>query len=195
MLRRQVLQVLAASPLVLAGLRPAHAGGEPRAFVEDLSQEVIVTLKSDPSVAGRAAKLADVLRRGLDIDGMARFALGRHAQTLSPDQVKAFDVAFERNVVETYSDLLARQTVTEVKVGPAEKKGERDYVVESTVGKSGGQTSVYGWRVRDTDGGMKIVDVVVGGVSMLVTKRQEFASVIQREGIDGLIRRLQQQTG
>lgn len=194
MLRRQFF-VLLAAPVVLAGIRPAAAEADPRAFVETLSREVLSTIQSDPSVAGRAAKLADILRRGLDIDGMARFTLGRHAQTLSANQVKAFDHAFERNVVDTYADLLARQTVAEVKVGQAEKKGERDYVVESTVAKPGAPAAVYGWRVRDTDGGMKVVDVVVGGVSMLVTKRQEFASVIQREGIDGLIKRLQQQTG
>jgi phospholipid transport system substrate-binding protein len=194
MLRRQVFGLLAA-PMILSLARPAFAQEEPRAFVEGLSREVLGTIQSDPSVQSRAAKLADVLRRGLDIDGMAKFTLGRHARTLSPDQVKAFDLAFERNVVETYSDLLARQTVADVTIGQAEKKGERDYLVESTVAKPGAPAAVYGWRVRDTDAGMKVVDVVVGGVSMLVTKRQEFASVIQREGIDGLIRRLQQQRG
>ena len=42
-------------------------------------------------------------------------------------------------------------------------------------------------RVRDTDGRMKIVDVIIGGASLAVTRRDEFGSIIQRQGLDGLI--------
>jgi ABC-type transporter MlaC component len=42
-------------------------------------------------------------------------------------------------------------------------------------------------RVRGTDGQMKIVDVIIGGASLGVTRRDEFGSMIQRQGLDGLI--------
>ena len=47
------------------------------------------------------------------------------------------------------------------------------------------------WRVRETDYGLKVIDVAAEGVSMLTTKRSEFASVVAREGVDALIGKLE----
>jgi phospholipid transport system substrate-binding protein len=50
----------------------------------------------------------------------------------------------------------------------------------------------YDWRVRSAQADPKIVDVVVEGVSLLITQRSDFSSVISQNGIDGLIRSLKE---
>ena len=55
-----------------------------------------------------------------------------------------------------------------------------------------GKPIVVDFRVRPTNGTFKLIDVVVEGLSMLKTQRDEFSSVIQRNGVDGLIASLQE---
>ncbi len=62
-----------------------------------------------------------------------------------------------------------------------------DAVVQTQINRPDGMSIVTNLRVRDSDGQMKIIDVTMGGVSLDVTQRDEFASVIQRKGLDGLI--------
>ena len=52
---------------------------------------------------------------------------------------------------------------------------------------------VAGWRVRAYPDGHKILDVIVDGISMISTQRSEFASVMQKHGVDGLIETLRLQ--
>jgi len=59
----------------------------------------------------------------------------------------------------------------------------------------GSQPTAIDWRVRQKDGKMGVIDVVVEGVSLSVTQKQEYASVIQNNGghIDGLLQSMRQQ--
>lgn len=193
MRRRDV--ILAAGGLALttmAGI-PALAL-EPktaRDFVSKLADKTVAVLRANSNVQARATELAPLLRDGLDLDAMGKFVLGRQGRDLSPEQKKGFAQAFERHVVETYSDLLARQTVADVKITGDSKQPDGDVLVNSEITRAGAPATPYDWRVRDTNGGLKVVDVVINGVSLLITRRQEFASVMRRDGVDGLIRKLE----
>ena len=58
--------------------------------------------------------------------------------------------------------------------------------------KNLGGSTVLAFRVRGSENGFKVLDVMVEGISMLVTQRSDFASVIRREGIDGFLDRMQE---
>ncbi len=58
-----------------------------------------------------------------------------------------------------------------------------------------GEPILVDWRVRETDGRPQIIDVVVAGVSLVVTQRSEFQSVVQSKGFDGLMALLRQRIG
>ena len=122
---------------------------------------------------------------------MAQFVLGRQGRDLSPAQTASFAHAFEKHVIETYSDLLARQSVANVEITGEAKQPDGDVIVTSQVTRGSAPPTPYEWRVRESGGGLKVVDVIINGVSLLITRRQEFASVIRKEGIDGLIRKLE----
>ena len=69
----------------------------------------------------------------------------------------------------------------------AQQFADSDALVETEIKRPDGAPLKAAWRVRDINGHLKIIDVVVEGVSMALTQRQEFASVIQHSGLDGLI--------
>lgn len=162
-----------------------------REFVSQLANKTLAVLRGDSNVQVRASKLAPLLREGLDLDAMGKFVLGRHGKELTPDQSKKFAQAFERHVVETYSDLLARQTVADLRITGESKQPDGDVLITSEITRGGAPPTPYDWRVREGAAGLKVVDVVISGVSLLITRRQEFAAVMRKDGVDGLIRKLE----
>ena len=69
--------------------------------------------------------------------------------------------------------------------------GSKDVLVETSVAGDDGTTNPI-WRVRAQDGIYKIIDVSIDGVSLALTQRREFAAVINRQGLDGLLNMLRQ---
>jgi phospholipid transport system substrate-binding protein len=69
--------------------------------------------------------------------------------------------------------------------------GKSDIVVRSRIHPPAGAPLDVEWRLRSRNGGMFIIDLVVEGISLLITQRSEFGSVLERVGIDGLISELQ----
>ena len=92
--------------------------------------------------------------------------------------------------MKTYSARLGGFTNEEFKVTGSHPAGKRDVMVDSKVLRKDGPPISANWRVRLVDGEPKVIDVVVEGVSMSISQRQEFASVVQSKGMDGLIETL-----
>jgi phospholipid transport system substrate-binding protein len=72
--------------------------------------------------------------------------------------------------------------------------GDRDVVVSTEISQASQQPVRADWRVRRYGNALKIIDIKVEGISMLTSQREEFTAVIQRNGFDGLLNLLRQQT-
>ena len=161
------------------------------AFVEQLSTEALAALRSqDGSWAEREAKVKTILREGFDFQVIGRFALGPAWRKASPEQREIYQRLFEQYVLLTYSRRLTSykdETFTIIKAVPA---GKKDAVVMTEIRRLAGKPIKAGWRVRDNNGKLRILDVIVEGISMLSTQRAEFQSTIKGKGLDGLINAL-----
>ena len=163
-----------------------------RAFVAELGGEVVAALQSGRPLAEREVALRDIFLRGFDIDTIGRFVLGRYWRLATPEQQAAYLDAYRGYVVHTYADRLAGETVSGFAVTAAHEIDGRQVIVETQIERPDAPSLNYGWRVREAGGAPKIVDVVVEGVSLLITQRSDFAAAIQNQGIDGLIVSLRQ---
>ena len=73
---------------------------------------------------------------------------------------------------------------------------ERDTAVQTRINRTGGAPPLsVDWRVRESDGNFAIIDVVAEGVSLVVSQRNEVASIIERRGMDGLIETMRERSG
>ena len=154
-------------------------------FIQSLGDRAISIL-ADKTITEevRSTQFRNMLRDSFDLTTIARFVLGRNSwATATPAQQKEYMELFEALVVKTYSDRFALYTGEGFKVRSSAPEGDRDVIVNSAITRPDGSpgTNVV-WRVREKDGKMGILDVVVEGVSMSVTQRQEYSSVIQRNG-------------
>ena len=164
--------------------------------IETLAAEVIAGLSDETLPADRREDLfRDLLARDLDIPMIGKFVLGRHWRTATEDQRQAYLEAFTKYIVATYAKRLGGIRVAQFEVIGAESLGERDILVRSRVANGGKKPIRADWRVRERESTFRILDLSVEGISMALTLRQEFQSVLRRkEGLEGLISLLKERS-
>jgi phospholipid transport system substrate-binding protein len=180
---------------LLTAVAPALAlePDDARRFVATIADEATEVLSSDAPMATRRAELEEILREGFDLDYIGRLVLGPTYRTLSASQQEAYDAAFKDYVLETYSRRIDEYGGEQLEILGSEPAGSRDVKVRSRVvgiDEGGGPVKID-WRVRERDSGPKIIDVEIEGVSMAISQRSEFASVVDQRGVDGLIAMLE----
>ena len=193
---RRILFTSAASVLVCGLLvgGPARASQESaRTFITQLGKETVAVLQKSDSAPQKAAQMEDILRRGFDFPTIGRFVLGRYWNSASPQQRDEYLKVFTDFVSKSYSRRLAEEaSVNGFNINSIRDLGEGDVLVQTSITRPSGAPLNYEWRVRDSGGTTKIVDVVVEGVSLLVTQRSDFTSVASQNGVDGLIASLRE---
>ena len=147
------------------------------------------------NLENREAILADILRQGFDLPLIARFVLGRYWRPATLEQRDSYVDLFSRFVVKSYSRHLGAIAGGSFDVVGAEPIGKSDYLVTTILHRNSGPPFKAGWRVRLIDDKYKIIDVIVEGISMAMTQRQEFASVLKRDGVERLLQILSAKVG
>ncbi len=181
-----------AGAAILAG--PAWAATDPQGaaqFIRWMGDQALALLRN-PAVTleQREAAFRNLLREGFDLDFIGRFTLGRHAATLTPEQRLEFREAFGEFVLKTYARRLSAYSGETLSIGGVQPAGEQDAIVSTRLERDGAPLLSADWRVRVIDNRFRVIDVSVQGISMSVTQRQEFASVIATSGVNGLIAQL-----
>ncbi len=180
--------------LIAAVVAPLAFGGEARAqasasqFINVLGQQAISTLQSTSgSLEQREQQFRRILAANFDVAFIGRFVLGANWRRATPQQQADYLVLFEDFLVLTYSRRLGGYTGETLTVVGERAANERDTVVRTRIDRPSGPPIDADWRVRLVDNRFKIIDVEVAGVSMALAQRSEFASVVQRNGLNGLI--------
>lgn len=155
-------------------------------FVNTMATTAIGFLSNDAlSKNQKEASFRALLKKSFDLDTIGRFVLGRYWRTASAEQRKQYVALFKEMVVDVYVARFEEYSGQTIEVYDSRKDSEKDYTVKTKVlGDANGPGIDVDWRVRYKNGRYTIVDVVVEGVSMALTQRSEFASVIQRGGGD-----------
>jgi phospholipid transport system substrate-binding protein len=142
---------------------------------------------TEPSPATRQ-KLESIVTKAVDLDAMAKSALGKTWTETPPAKQKKFLEAFKSRFRKATGEQLDQYRSTEIKYFP-EKKEDDDTLVPTEVLVKGEPTHVD-YRMRQTGGTWRIVDIVVDDVSTVENYRSSFNRIIKKEGMDGLIARL-----
>lgn len=148
-------------------------------MISGLGEQAITALKMTTDTSERQAEFNRLLNKHFDMDTIARFALGRYWGQATPQEQKEYTELFKKMVINVYSRRFEEYSGQDFKVVGSKPAGRDDVVVNSLIVPQGSGPRVsVDWRVRNG----KIIDVMVEGVSMSVTQRSEFASIIQRGG-------------
>lgn len=135
------------------------------------------------SDAQKTAEFKSLLNASFDLDTIGRFALGKYWNVATPAERTEYQAVFRKMVVDVYSNRFTDYKGQKLEILSSRAVGT-DFIVASVMkSPTGASPDVkIDWRVRNKGAGFKIVDVIVEGVSMSVTQRSDFASVIQANG-------------
>ena len=163
-------------------------------FVESLGYEAIKMLADkDLNEENKIKKFEQLLDYGFDVPLIARYALGKYWRKTPQDKREKYVITFRKFIVASYAARLGQFGGEKFYTKSVKNDGKRGFVVKSRIETPNGTKIKVDWRVRNTNGTFRIYDVVIEGISMVITQRDEFSSIIQRSGgnIDTLIQRLE----
>ena len=174
----------------------ADANGEYLAssqrLIEGLAEKSIKALTADDLAAqDRRDRFRAILSENFAVAGIARFALGRHWRGASDDERDEYVELFRELIVATWADRFreyAGQTFEVQTADEVEVAGDEKVALVRSVFFTDPDTPVrIEWRVGTNGEIYRITDVVIEGVSMAHTYRDEFASVLRKDGLAGLL--------
>ncbi len=175
----------------------AATAKEPDVFIRTVGQQAIDSLTGkEMSDAQRQDGFRAILNRTFEVPLIAKFTLGRYWRRASEEQRTEYVRLFEDFIVQAYAARFKDYSGEAFTVGKVRDVDERDVLVQSQLVLKDGRTIVVYWRVRGKTE-PKIIDVIVEGVSMAITQRDEFSAIINQNGgkIDGLLSALRKKTG
>ena len=171
----------------------------PEELVKKITSEVMEAIKTDKQLASgdkqKAMKLAEEkILPHVDFEEATRLAVGRGWAQANAEQKKRLVTEFRNMLVRTYSNAISAYEGQQMKVMPVRMKpGDSEATVHNQFVRPGAPKPVLvDYSMRKTEQGWKIYDIVVEGVSLVLTYRSEFDAIAKQDGIDGLIKRLAQ---
>lgn len=193
--RRRLLQLAAVSSVLAA--RPARADADAaQTFISELGDEVVAIL-SNASLDNqqKLVELKTLLDDNTDLDLVARLVLGRHWRTASAADRDEYVSLFRKILTNTLAARLGDYEGQTFEVVGNKALNERDTAVQTQINRLNGAPPLkVDWRVREDEGGYLIIDVVAEGVSLVVSQRNEVSSVVERQGMPGLIEAMRERS-
>jgi len=190
-------KLIAALFLCLTVALPARAQDSPTAFIQGLGDQAIQILRTQHDQSQRKAAFSTLFTQGFDVPAIGKFVLGHYWREATPEQQQEYLRLFGLYVVAIYADRFSNYQGEEFKVVGSKPEEGGNATVTSQIDRPGGQPIHIDWRVAKEGTGYKIIDVKAENLSMSVTQREEFASIISQNGgqIQGLLTVLKQKTG
>jgi len=184
--------------LILLVSFPAMAATGPEQLVRQTVESVVDelkanmdTFKSDPQKVYKMVD--DLVLPHFDFVAMTDLALGSYKDDVGTDQKPAIVSQFRQLLVRTYSSALFEYTDQELIFLPMEgTEAGGEVTVRIEIEQAGGFPIPINYTLRLGDDGWKVFDVSVDEVSLVTNYRSSFARAIKKDGIDGLIKTLQE---
>jgi phospholipid transport system substrate-binding protein len=182
-----VAVLLAAGPVLAQASDPAVS------TVQSLDDALIATMKAGKAagMTGRMARVGPALDRSYDLSLMTRLAVGPQWNSIAAGDQQALVAAFRRMTVAQYASNFDGYSGQSFVIAPQVEARGGDKLVRTTLKDPHGDDVAISYRLRQSGGGWKIVDVFYkNSISQIATRRSDFAASLQSGGAKALIAHL-----
>lgn len=165
----------------------------PDVLVQRVTEEVLDIVRKDKDIQnGHTQKVMELVDKkvlpNFNFTRMTALALGKEWRKASPQQQQQLTAEFRTLLVRTYSNALTSYKNQKIiykpfKMAPADV----DVLVRTEVQQPGSKPVQLDYSLEKADGGWKVYDVVVAGISLVTNYRDQFNQEVRNGGIDGLI--------
>jgi phospholipid transport system substrate-binding protein len=198
--RRKFMVVTAAAWLLPAAqwlTRPAQAQGatdKASALIKSIGDQLVSVVNGPGGERDKRVRLTEIIDSGVDVDGVARFCLGRFWRTASPEQQRRYMELFHQVLVNNITSKIGDYRGVRFQMGRTQRRDD-DAVVSTVVERPNNPPTNVDWIVSSPASDPKIVDVVAEGTSLRLTQRQDYAAYLSHNNnnIDALINAMREQ--
>lgn len=189
-----IAALLMSAQALAAEVDPAQAEN----FIKKITTEGIEEIiNSNVSMAEKDARFTKLFNEYLDLNFIGRFVLGRYWKSATPKQRTEFIDVYRDLNIKTWSkrfDEFKGKRFVFNGTSPSNSQGQ--IFVNTTVPMEQGAPAKVVWRVKETGGKLKVIDIIIENVSLAITARNEYTAYIKKSagGVDDLIRNLRQKT-
>ncbi|MBX9621226.1 MAG: ABC transporter substrate-binding protein [Alphaproteobacteria bacterium] len=168
-----------------------------KTFMSDMGENVI-SLLTNQSISDkeRADQFRIILETQFNLKAIGKFVLGRYWKQASDEEKQTFLNLFKEATVATYASRFKDYTSEKFEIRSCHVEPDGGVIVSSQIARPSGQTIPINWKIFEKKGEMRVYDVILEGISMGITQRSEFSSVIQNGGgkLEALNKALEKKT-
>ena len=159
---------------------------DPSELINGIVNEASLILKSSDPVESKIIKLNDIAERSVDISGIGMYALGKHKKSMSEDEKTKYKKLFKSYFLKSFSSRLVDYTDPKINVISQKKINEKYTIVNSLLEATSKRPEVkIDWRIYTKNPEKPLIrDLIVEGLSLARTQKEEFNSVIQNNDGD-----------
>ena len=159
---------------------------DPSDLIKDIVNQAASVLKSSDPVESKIIKLNDIAERSVDIDGIGMYALGKYKKTMSDEQKTKYKKLFKSYFLKSFSSRLVDYTDPKINVVSQKVINKKYTIVNSILEATSKRPQVkIDWRIYTKNPDKPLIrDLIVEGLSLARTQKEEFNSVIQNNDGD-----------
>ena len=165
--------------------KPTYAKN-PSDLINEIVDDASKVLSSDDPVESKIIKLNDIAERSVDIDGIGMYTLGKYRKSISEEEISKYQKLFKSYFLKSFSSRLVDYTDPKIDVVSEKKVSDNYTIVNSVLAANKGRPEVkIDWRIYTKNPDKPLIrDLMVEGLSLARTQKEEFNSVIQNNNGD-----------
>ena len=154
---------------------------EPNIFVQSTVNRASTILGGNLSKEQKMEELKDIAKETVDIRGIGFYTLGKHRKSINDEQKKQYSKLFEGYFLKSFSSRLAEYSNPEIEVTSQEKLNDKYTIVSSILVATKERPEVkIDWRIYTKNPEKPLIrDLIIEGLSLARTQKEEFNSIIQ----------------
>ena len=164
-----------------------HAySSDPEKFISEIIDEAKLILNSNSSQEEKAEKLSAIALKTVDIKGLAYYTIGKKRKEISSGELKKYEELFEKYFLKSFTSRLTDYSDPKINVMSADIVNEKYVIVKTLLLKTDKKPEVkIDWRVYTKDPQNPLIrDLIVEGLSLARTQKEEFASILSSNNND-----------
>ena len=165
--------------------KPTYAKN-PSDLIKEIVDQASMILSSDDPVESKIIKLNDIAERSVDINGIGMYTLGKYRKSISEEDKSKYQKLFKSYFLKSFSSRLVDYTDPKINVVSEKKVSNKYTIVNSILEASKGRPEEkFDWRIYTKNPENPLIrDLMVEGLSLARTQKEEFNSVIQNNNGD-----------
>tara|TARA_B100001540_G_scaffold313353_1_gene336126 strand:- start:748 stop:1338 length:591 start_codon:yes stop_codon:yes gene_type:complete len=158
---------------------------DPSEFISEVTQTASNILKEDITLDEKAEKLIILAESSVDIDGIGLYSLGKHRKAINKEELNKYKIIFRKYFLKSFSSRLSQYSDPKINVVSHNTINEKYTIVSSILVETSERPEIkIDWRVYTINPTKPLIrDLIIEGLSLARTQKEEFNSVIQ--GADG----------